>query len=270
MGAAQAAIGQVRLVLVLAHHQCRRWRHRGVRLDGDAHAHVPALRRAAGLCGQARRGLAWRRVRVQVGHRRGGGRVRLRLPARRERHAPAGAHLALQLGGQAADHLRGRGDHAAPRRLGTLAQRRRHPRQRPRSDDHALGRRGRAERQQGGDGRAHQAHTHGACRQVHGGAHAAAQQGARDVVPARQAARGDGGAKGRGAAEHPRRPGHGRVGRADPELRAAPVQDGQGPAHGPRERAAAGCARRRHLPLRRGLAAVPTVRCGQEGRMIIS
>ena len=47
---------------------------------------------------------------------------------------------------------------------------------------------------------------------------------------------------------------------ADPQLRAAPLPDGQGPAHRPRDRQLAGRARRRARPVR---PCLPHVACGQ-------
>ena len=83
------------------------------------------------------------------------GPERLRLPARRERRAPAGAHQPVRRQRAPPDELRrGRG-HARHRGR----DRHRGQGQRPRDHDHARRRQGRPEREQGRDRRAPEAHA---------------------------------------------------------------------------------------------------------------
>ena len=76
---------------LLRRHPGGQRRHRGAGLGVDAAAHVPALLRAQGLHGRGARGIARRsgghQERVDQGRRR----IRVRLPAHRDRRAPARA-----------------------------------------------------------------------------------------------------------------------------------------------------------------------------------
>ena len=79
----------------------------------------------------------------------------------------------------------------------------------------------------------------------------AAEQGQRDGDPQGQAARAQEG-RGAGPARRAARRRAGVVGRPDAQLRAQSVPDGQGPAHGARDRQHPGRARRRDRRLHRG------------------
>ena len=105
---AHPALRRVRLPRGAGDHPLGgRWRGRR-RLGRDAHAHVPALGRAAqvpdrGLRRQLRGG-----GRHQVGHLRRQGALRLRHALGRAGHPPAGAHLAVRQPGPPADLVRRR------------------------------------------------------------------------------------------------------------------------------------------------------------------
>ena len=88
------------------HAPLGRGRHRGVRLGQHAPAHVPAFRGKIGLQDRDARHPARRRGGDQLGHAAGQRRVRLWPAQGRARRPPARAHLAVQLGGQAADLVR--------------------------------------------------------------------------------------------------------------------------------------------------------------------
>ena len=80
---------------LLPRHPGRRRRHRGAGLGGDAAAHVPALLRAQGLqasrCSRSRAGEV---AGIKSATHQGRRRLRLRLPAHRDRRAPPGAQVA--------------------------------------------------------------------------------------------------------------------------------------------------------------------------------
>ena len=103
---AKHALGRERSRRRARQHQRRRRRRRRAGLGGDALAHVHPLVRAQGLQDRDARPSARRRSGHQVGlvHRRG--RLGLRLPARGERRASAGAHLAVRRQRAPADLVR--------------------------------------------------------------------------------------------------------------------------------------------------------------------
>ena len=100
---------------LLSHGPRRGRRDRGVRLGGDAVAHVHPLGRTARVQRGDHRSHGGG-GRGQVGYRGGDRRLRLRLHARRERHTPAGADLSVRrqqaapyvvrVGGRIAGHRR--------------------------------------------------------------------------------------------------------------------------------------------------------------------
>ena len=212
------------------HPRCRRCRQPG--LGADALAHVLPLGRAARLPA--------RRARVAGG--RGGrreerrlpvqGPVRLRHPRGRARRAPPGPHLAVRQPGPPADVVRdGRRD--AGRRHGRRRRGRREGDPRRRVPLERSRRSGRQHDRLGG--------AHHAPADEHRGvlperALADPEPRRRDDRAADQAAR----AQARGGAgrdgRDPRHQGRHRLRVADPQLRAAPVPDGQGPAHRSGER----------------------------------
>ena len=200
------------------------------RLGRDAHAHVPALGRAAqvpdrGLRRQLRGG-----GRHQVGHLRRQAALRLRHALRRAGHPPAGAHLAVRQPGPPADVVR--------RRRGAAGRRADRPRRDPRERDPGrrlpLLRPRWAERQHHRLRRPDDAHP----------------DRHRGVLPEREVAdpeprRGAAGAAGPAARRPPggaagrdgRAQGRGQqLGQPDALLRPAPVPDGQGPADRARDR----------------------------------
>ena len=81
-----------------------------------------------------------------------------------------------------------------------------------------------------------------------------AEQGDRDQGPQGAAARAPAGGEGGRAADAARRARGGRLGQPDPELRAAPLPDGQGPPHAARDLEHGGRARRRPRRVHAGRA----------------
>ena len=133
------------------HDQRRRRRHRQPGLGRDAAAHVPALVRPARLEARHHRHPGRRGGGDQERHRHGPRRVRLRLPLRRGRRPPPGAHQPVRLERPPADLLRLGVRLARDRR----DDRDRHPGQGPAGRHLPLERRRRPARQRDRLGRAH-------------------------------------------------------------------------------------------------------------------
>ena len=107
-GGPHPALGRVRRARGAGHHPLRGRRGGRRRLRRDAHAHVPALGRAARLRHRRLRHLLRGGGRHQVGDVRGPRPVRLRDAVGRAGHAPAGADLPVRQPGPPADLVRRR------------------------------------------------------------------------------------------------------------------------------------------------------------------
>ncbi|CAA9352082.1 MAG: Peptide chain release factor 2, partial [uncultured Frankineae bacterium] len=249
---AHAAVGRVRPARGPRADHPGRGRRRQPGLGAHALAHVLPLGRAARLPA--------RRARVAGG--RGGrreerrlpvqGPVRLRHPCRRARRPPAGAHLAVRQPGAAADVVRdGRRDARRGHRGRGRGRREGDPRRRV-----PLQRSRRSGRQHDRLGSADHPPAEQHRRVLPERALADPEPRRRHDRPADQAARAQARAGAGRDGRHPRHQGRHRLRLADPQLRAAPLPDGQGPAdrHGVRrDRAGAG---RRDRRLHRGSGAV--------------
>ena len=233
----------------------RRRRRGGHGLGRHALPDVRALLRAEGLGGRARRprGRRGGRHLERLLHR--AGRVRLRIPQGRARRAPAGAHQPLRPERPPPDQLRRGRRHPGDRRR----HRHRHQGVRRPHRHLPLLRRRRPEGEQDRLGGPHDPHPH----RHRGG-------GAERAEPAEEPGRGledpplpplrARGAEAAGAARRRRGPEEGhRLRVADPQLRAAALPDGEGPAHRRGDGEGRRRARRR---ARRVHPALPARACG--------
>src|ERR1035437_5236604 len=222
---------------------------------GDALGGEPGLR------GGAARGWRGRGSGDQVVDVPRIGRERLRAVRRRARRAQARATLAVRLRAPPPDELRGLGGGAGGAGHGRGGDQRGRP-----AGGHLprLGR-GWPARQQDGLRGAHHAPPHGHRGAVPERALAVLQPGDRDGDAAREDARAQG-ARTPGGDRAREGGGPGRELRiADPLLRAAPLHDGQGPSHSPRD------GRRRASPRRRPrwIRAFVSAHRGRLGRIAV-